>query len=559
MSSEPSYKVIRRRRDALEAFLVVVTAVLIALVSWKFYARFDITKDKMFSLSSATINLIRNVPGRINAELFISRALPPDAQTLSERISDLLSEYEARSAGNFRYRLIDPTNNPEAKRRAENMGIPEIQMQVLRKDELQVVNVHLGLVLLYEDKKETIPVLKDITNLEYEITSRIVKLTREEPPVIGIADFSRRFTFQEQAPESRYTELKSLLRDRFTVKDVDLEADYSIPDDVQTLLILNPMGLSKEAQYVVDQFLMRGGSLIVPAEAVMMTGQGLQAYPSLPGIETLLEKYGLTLKKQMVLDASNAVASFGGAGFVLSMRYPMWVKVLPQNFNSSLPFTTGLESLVLPWSGYFELKDDAPKNVTFEPLFKSTEQAWLMKSPFNLDPQQDFSVSRLNAEIGQFTLGYLMRGKLPSAFAKDGPPKIPEDAEEERRGKLESALDPANFKKEGEKEATVLATASGRFLEDGYLRQFSENAIFIENAVDWLSQGEVLIGIRSRGATARPIKVSLTEPAKNLIRYGNMVGIPLLLALYGIFRWMLRLRRRLYVKQKYAITAGGSK
>ncbi len=553
----PKPKTIRRQRESFEIALVLILVILISLVSWKFYKRFDITKDKAYSLSQSTVKIIRDIKGRLNAELFLSRDLPASAQPLSERIKDILAEYEASSGGSFRYRLIDPTNNPEMQKRAENLGIPEVQMQAIAKDQLQVVKVYLGLALIYEDKKEVIPVLENPGNFEYDITSRILKLTREELPTIAVADFSRRFSFSEQAPESRFTQLKDLLRERFTIKDVELETKLEIPSEAKTLIVLNPMGLSEEAKYVIDQFLMKGGSLIAPMDAAMMPSQGLQAYPALPGIETMIEKFGVSLKKQLVLDLSNAIASFSAGAFVLSLPYPMWVKILPDKFNKTLPPTASLESLVLPWTGYLELADDRPAGITYEPLFKTTDKAWTIKSPFDLNPQQDFRTSRLNAEIGQYTLGYIIRGKLPSAFKKDGPPKIPEDAEEDRKTLLSRVLDPKNFIKDGTSEATVIAIACGRFLEDGYVRQFPENALFLENLADWLSQGEALIGIRSRGLTSNPIRVNLTEPAKNLIKYGNIIGVPALLIFFGILRWMMRLKKRIAIKHKYLPATGG--
>ena len=536
-------------RNLVEMLLLIVVAVLLVLVSGKFYVRADATKDNIYSLTPASIKTVRSVEGRVNADLFLSRDLPPEAVQISERIKDLLSEYEARSGGRFRYRSIDPTNNPDAKRRAENMGIPELQMQAVGGDQLQIKRVYFGLALLYEDKKETIPALADITNLEYEITSRIIKLTREKPPVIAVADFSRRFSFEEQTPESRFTAIKDALRQRFEIRNIDLEKDLKIPEETETLLILNPMGLSEEAKYVIDQFVLNGGNLIAPIDAAMIPGQGLQAYPSLPGIETMLEKWGLTLKKQLVLDTSSAMATFSAGPYLLTMKYPMWVKPIATCFNRSLPPTSGLESLVLPWPGYFELSKDLPQGVTAEFLVKSTRDAWLMKSPFDLNPQQDWRTLRLNAETGEFTLAYAMTGKFPTSF-KDGPPKIPEDTTEERKALLQSILNPETQLKEGKKQATVVAISSGRFLEDNYLQQFRENILFIENLLDWLSQGEDLITIRSRGITAHPLR-QIHEPMKSLVKYGNIVGVPFLIVLFGIFRWTLRLKRRLNLKRKY--------
>ncbi|OPX23168.1 MAG: hypothetical protein B1H03_02455 [Planctomycetales bacterium 4484_113] len=541
------------QRSGIEVFLVLVVVILIAAASQKFYARADLTEDKVYSLTPSSVHLLKGIEGQVRADLFLSRDVPDRMQVVSQEVKDLLSEYEARSAGHFHVRVIDPTGNPDATKRANDMGIPEVPVQALSRDQLQVKKVYVGLALLYEDKKETIPVINinDTSNLEYEITSRIVKLTQKELPKIGVVDLSRNYQFDPQQEQrgSRFTQLKNALSKRFKLVNISLERDLEIPEDVPTVLLLNPLGLSDEAKYVIDQFVMRGGNLIAPIDAVMI-GQGMQAFPALPGIESVLEKYGLKLNKQMVLDVSNSMATFSGGSFMLSLPYPMWVKIRPENFNQEFPPVSQLETLTLPWSGYFTVKDELPDGVTATPLLKTTKEASLMKSPFDLNPQQDFRSLRLGAEKGQYTLAYLLQGRLKSAFADEGVPEIPEDASEERLPALKKALDPAKFLKESSKDARIVAVADGRFIEDNFLGNFPDNAVFIENIADWLAQNEALIGIRSRGVTSRPVK-ELTEPVKNAIRYGNLIGLPLLIILFGVFQWMLRLRRRAAYKQYY--------
>lgn len=538
------------QRSGVEIVLVALIVVLVAAVSQKFYARADLTQGKLYSLTPASVHLLKSVDGRVVADLFLSRGIPESMLATSQQIKDLLSEYEARSSGHFHVRIVDPHDNPEVTKRANDLGIPEAQVQVLSRDQLQVKKVYIGLALLYEDKTEILPVIQDTSNLEYEITSRIVKLTQEEPARIGVVDLSRNFQFNPQQQQgSMFTTLKGALSKRFKLVNIDLEKELEIPEDVPTLLLLNPLGLSDEAKYVIDQFVMRGGSLIAPCDAVMI-GQGLQAFPALPGIDTVLDKYGLKLNKQMVLDVSNSMATFSGGGFMLSLPYPMWVKIRPENFNQEFPPVSQIEALTLPWSGYFTVEDEKPESVTATRLFETTKDAWLMKSPFDLNPQQDFRNLRLGAEKGQYALGYLLQGKLRSAFADEGAPEIPEDATEERKPALEKALDPASFLAEGTEDARIVAIADGRFIEDNFLRNFPENVLFIENIVDWLARNEALIGIRSRGVAARPIK-ELVEPVKNAIKYGNLIGLPVLIILFGVLRWMLRLKRRAGYKQYY--------
>ena len=246
------------QRSGIEVFLVLVVVILIAAASQKFYARADLTEDKVYSLTPSSVHLLKGIEGQVRADLFLSRDVPDRMQVVSQEVKDLLSEYEARSAGHFHVRVIDPTGNPDATKRANDMGIPEVPVQALSRDQLQVKKVYVGLALLYEDKKETIPVINinDTSNLEYEITSRIVKLTQKELPKIGVVDLSRNYQFDPQQEQrgSRFTQLKNALSKRFKLVNISLERDLEIPEDVPTVLLLNPLGLSDEAKYVIDQF-----------------------------------------------------------------------------------------------------------------------------------------------------------------------------------------------------------------------------------------------------------------------------------------------------------------
>jgi len=84
---------------------------------------------------------------------------------------------------------------------------------------------------------------------------------------------------------------------------------------------------------------------------------------------------------------------------------------------------------------------------------------------------------------------------------------------------------------------------NSRFITNDIISQFDGNQVFFLNLVDWLTLGEQLIGIRSRGATDRPLR-EITERQKALVKSLNMFGVPLALALFGIVRFYLKKGRK---------------
>jgi ABC-2 type transport system permease protein len=153
------------QKHSLEIIFIVVIFVLAGLVSNYFFTRADFTKDKVYTLTPATKQILHNIKGIVNVKFYLSSDLTADVLPAAQRIKDILAEYEANGGSHFRIQIIDPTNNEDVKNRAQELGIPEVQVQVMQKDQLEVKKVFLGLALTYRDKSEIIPVVRTPTTL----------------------------------------------------------------------------------------------------------------------------------------------------------------------------------------------------------------------------------------------------------------------------------------------------------------------------------------------------------------------------------------------------------
>ena len=83
--------------------------------------------------------------------------------------------------------------------------------------------------------------------------------------------------------------------------------------------------------------------------------------------------------------------------------------------------------------------------------------------------------------------------------------------------------------------------ADGDFVQDSYSQQ-GDNLALVQNIVDWLSQDEGLISIRSKTITSRPL-VELEPGTRKLIKWFNILAVPVIFILFGLVRWMARRRR----------------
>jgi ABC-type uncharacterized transport system involved in gliding motility auxiliary subunit len=151
------------------AAVIIVAGILVALnvISTKLFVRADLTESKEFTVSRSSKQILRKLDDIVNVKVFFSKKLPPQLATMEQQLTDLLKEYQVYSGGKVKVRFIDPASKPELAREAQSMGIPQLQMNLLEKDQYQITNVYLGIGVQYGDKTQAIPVIDDVSSLEY--------------------------------------------------------------------------------------------------------------------------------------------------------------------------------------------------------------------------------------------------------------------------------------------------------------------------------------------------------------------------------------------------------
>jgi ABC-type uncharacterized transport system involved in gliding motility auxiliary subunit len=88
----------------------------------------------------------------------------------------------------------------------------------------------------------------------------------------------------------------------------------------------------------------------------------------------------------------------------------------------------------------------------------------------------------------------------------------------------------------------MVVVGDASFLDAQFVQQSPSNVLFVANAIDWLAQDEALISIRSKNRTP-PQLVFESDSARNALKWGNLIGVPLLFVLLGVVRVNGRRRR----------------
>ena len=530
------------------AFILVVFGiiVLINFLSSRRFVRADLTAEKRYTISQSTKKVLKRLDDIVTIDAYFSRQ-PARVAQIRQSVRDMLEEYRAFSK-NLQINFIDPAAEDEAqKQKLRFMGIPEVQVNVIEKDKAEVANVYMGIAILYADKKEVLPVVQTTANLEYDLTSAILKVTSKEVKTIGFLTGHDEIDVFDQA----FGPLRQELSKQYDVRKVPIDAGRAVDTDVATLVIAGPKKeLTEREKYEIDQFIMRGGRVCFLIDPVLIQYEGLNVSPLKTGLNDLLEHYGVKLNDNLVLDVSMGQLVYSQGFMTVTTGYAYFVKVLKEyryrtgetsdGLSQDSIITNQLESLTLHWASSLELLPQGDPSVETIVLAKTSRGGWTAQSPYNISPtdrqfQPPASVQQAHTVAvslsGVFKSFYAGKTIPPVESSESDEAVTAKPAEEERTTKTDS-------------EATqIVVVGNSQFLQQSQ----RDGQLFFLNTVDWLTLGEELINIRSHGATNRPLK-EISESEKFFLKFISIAGVPILVVAFGLVRFFLRRRAKRLVE-----------
>ena len=514
-----------KNKNSFFVFLgsLVFGLILLNLTARDIFHRFDLTDNKMFSLSNSSKSIVEKLDDRLTIKVYFSDNLPNELGNTRRYLQDILEEYRAVSK-DINFYFYDPESDSELEEQARKDGIQPVQMQSLENDQMVVKKVYLGMVLLYEDKKETLPVIQTTAGLEYMISTKLKSLINLDKKTIGLLSLS-------EDVESKNENLSAQLREHYNFRN--LQKNNSIPDNIDVLLISGATDTLDSIIYNgITNFLNSGKKLLLAQSGVSTDLQTQQATPIQSNIFELLKKYRLNLQKNLVLDGKCGKVTVQVRQGPFLIPYPMDYPFFPiiDTFDDTLLIVSDLEMVrpLFPSEIQIDtLDNNLVKNVT--PLFTSSNNSGIMEMNLNLspDPQQNPFINML----GQ-------KSKVLAATSK--------------------------LSNGGE----LLLVSDSKFLSDDAGMSVNENMIFLMNVVDYLAGDQDLISLRSREVTSRPLNILQLDPAdeqrysqdekdrmkdktKKRWKFANMVLPSALIIGFGVFRLRREKNEAEVLKQIY--------
>jgi len=579
--------------------------------------RFDLTDGEIYTISPYSERILSGLADQVTITYYVSSKIPNAFSTLRRDTIGMLEEYGDLSGGRVEVRIVDPNRlveeHIEAKREEERerkaeaaakegtepaaaaeedsgllaeeeelrwaeekkqelaqKGIPELQGRSYGVEAYSVERFYSSIEIRYLDRPaEVITQHTAIESLEYELASRIVKLTSSSKPKVAFflgkpderidapPDPRLPFDMPPRRTHPYAPFLEQVLGPTFEVVEVELTESSPIPEDAKLLIVAIPNALSERQAYEIDRSIARGRPAIILASST--TGDlenpqnGLQ--PLATGLETLLGKWGIAFGRDLVSSracASVAIVREGPLGLAMQtmVPFPLCPVAAPRGLNQESPLTQGLPGLVFPFASELRVDETALAASGLElTRLATSSESWL--SMWRPDLDRGMLEPPVGGAKGEYLLAALLEGSFPTAFPAGTPlppwaPVAPETPP--ANGETPPAEPPPAAELVPELSASpgrVIVIASADLAKYSALQMYQRstgNIPFLLGAVETMALGQDLVKIRAKTQADRPLRKT-ARGERNLAIYGNLAGVPLLILLLGLARFAARRSR----------------
>lgn len=523
MAHKPTYPIVRA------AFGVAALAVIVILANWLIALTpvgnrgHDFTENKNHTVSDGTKAILRELDTPVTIRYYATRNsdyMPEQVKLHMRRVDELLEEYAALAQhGKLRIENLDPEPDTDAEDSANLDG--------MRGQRINDQNVFFGLAVSCLENTVVIPFLdpQDETMLEYHLSKAISDVTTPTKPTIGLMSGLDLKGAPAMMPGQRpsppwafYQQLKQT----YKVVDLGMTPATIDPKEIKVLLLFHPAGITPEAEFAVDQYLLAGGTVVACVDPFSMIAEAMGGGNPMMGggggpspsstLPTLFPAWGVALDASKTLGDPTYKTKMrtrdGEADAVSVLTLPQ--TAMPQKDNV---ITKDLESLMLVLPGGF--KRIGGGGVDIEALVSSSTQAGMVESmrARQLDPTL---VQTLKPEGTAYDLVSHLHGTFKSAFP-DGKPGEPKDEAKPGEPKKEDPAKPASLKTSSSPGNVFLIADVDAFhdqfaynpqmLQFGMISPVNGNVPLFLNLMDQALGSKYLIGSRSRAGVHRPFTV----------------------------------------------------
>jgi ABC-2 type transport system permease protein len=502
--------------------------------------------------------------------------LPPAVTKLTDALHQAVQAIQAKAGDKFKVDIRDPGSDAKlAGELQERYGIKPVMLGLGGLDKF-----YFHMLLEYDGRTEVVPTPQTVDKAGFEKAIQAGIKRFGGGLLHTVALYAPKQMSRFGMPQEAYGQLLERLSQSAAVKRTDLK-NGRVPSEADLLVVVDPKGFDAKQRFAMDQFLMRGGSVIVAASpfAVDLHGPtGIDAKAQPTGLADWLKGYGVTLQPKLVMDPNNTpfpipIQRRIGSYVVREVRnlpYPLFPD-LREDGMADDGITASLGQLTVTWPSPVVVDKTRQEGRKVTKLLWSSPGSWLLDKPdiqpdFRSYPETGFPPGEQHASE---PLAVMLEGRFASAFAGKPSPllkraeaKAEKVADKAGKGKSKAA-EPvvAGVIDHSPASSRLVVIGSGNLLADAVLQlateatrtRYDKPLQLMANLVDWSLQDRGLLKLRGRGQYSRMLKPMEADQQMfwEYLNYGLALAG---LALVAVWRHLARRRRQ---AAHAALLAGG--
>lgn len=539
----------------------IMMLIALNVFAQNYFFRLDLTEEKRYSITPATKDLLGKVDNEIEVVIYLDGEVNAGFQRLEKSVQETLDEFKVYAGDELKVRYINPL---------ESVSTQEQQQLFLKLTELGIEPTYVydeedgqrrqklivpGAVINYQGQQAGVMLLngnraaspqetlnQSIENVEYELANGIRKLISSEKKKIGILKGHGELDAIDIAG------LMDAVTEFYEVFEVNLPEKEAIPD-YDAILINKPTErFSKEDQYKIDQYIMRGGKVMFFIDPLRINmdsigENGSIAFPYDLNLDDQLFRYGVRINKTLVQDINSGnypfvVGEVAGQPQIVSLKWPFFPIV---NKYGDHPTVKNMDAIYLRFVS--EMDTIATAGIKKTPLIYTSQYSRVLQTPMIVDLNElREAPNPENFTAGSQAVAYLLEGSFSSLFKNRVLPNVANQESFIEQGTLTKIVVVAD----GDVVRNEINRSNGNPFPLGYdpiTKRNYANKDFVINTLSYLTDENGLINARAKEIQIRPLDQVKIEQNAVIYQIVNLLGPIVFIIIFGFVKAFLRKRK----------------
>lgn len=443
----------------------------------------DFTEEKIYTLTDTTKDLLENLPEPIVAKLYYSPILGernPQIRQMFDKVRLLLQHYSKISNGKFSFRIYNPKVLDDAENKAIAAGLQPFPLVDLNQ------NGYFGISLSDAvDNKQSLPFFSLARQdfVEQDLTQKIYQLSHQKKNLGIITSLPIFDTIMSDNMVTQKWEIIRELEELYNLNIINSAEDFN--DNLDVLMLVHPRNLSEIMIDKIKDYSIAGGKVLVLLDAApeaprIFSPVNQEFYPSdLGDLENFWNFH--FYNNVVIADLDNSITVDATGNYKTSPTFTQDViQFIAQasSMNKTTPETAKLNRIL--FASASPIINTNPEESEFTTLLEPSTNSSLMPI--------DIVYKGMNpADILKFFKPDT-NPKTIAAHIKSKNPNRPYDI---------IVVGDTDFLYDS------FWTSSETILDNNYFIPILDNGNFVFNALEILTKGENLIGLRGKSAKAR--------------------------------------------------------